>query len=196
MPTGRVLIAWDDGPLVASPTWTAIDQGGSTFPHDFVSGYDTRVGRQTLVAQTDTGTATVYINDRAGLFDDRNLSSPYHGKLSGRQIMLQLFNPVTNVWEPQFRGLIDDWRYDIDGSAVDANKAPINASIQIECVDIFDYLNGYGLTPGLDGITPPAGAEDQVYYAPTSGTVKDRIVEILTDANIDPAMYGSSRRAT
>src|SRR4051812_12759263 len=129
MATGRVNIAFDDGPLVASPTWTRIDdQTGATFPLNFVAGYDITSGRQSLLSQTDTGTATVYINDRAGLFDDRNLSSPYRGKLSGRQILLQLYDPVRAEWEEQFRGLIDDYDYDIDGTAVDANGDPINAS--------------------------------------------------------------------
>lgn len=185
---GRVNIAFDDGPLVAAPTWTRLDDN-NVFPEGFVAGYDIHVGRQTLISQTDTGTATVYINDRSGLLDDRNNSSPYQGKLSGRQILLQLYNPVTATWEEQFRGLIEDYRYDIDGSAVDASGDPINASIQIECVDVFDYLNGYGLTPGLDGVTPPAGSEDTVYYAATSGTVDDRIIEILADVGIDPSMY-------
>ncbi len=190
IPAGRVLIAWDDGPLVAEPTWTPIDQGGSTFPHDFVSGYDTRSGRQTLISQTETGTATVYVKDRSGLFDDRNGSSPFQGKLSGRQIMLQLYNPVDAAWEPQFRGLIDDYRYTMDGSAVGADGNPVVADIEIDCVDMFDYLNGYLLTPGLDGDSAPAGSEDSVYY-PASGVgdfVGDRILEILTDANIDPSM--------
>ena len=192
IPDGRVLIAWDDGPLVANPTWTPIDQGGSTFPYHFVSGYDTHSGRQTLISQTETGTATVYVNDREGLFDDRNGSSPFQGKLSGRQIMLQLYNPVDATWEPQFRGLIDDYRYTMDGSAVGADGQPVNASIEIDCVDVFDYLNGYGLTPGVDGTTPPKGAEDSVYFASNVGvggnTVEDRILEILGNANIDPAM--------
>ncbi len=187
---GRVLIAWDDGPLEPTPTWTVIDQGTSPFPDNFVSGYDTRSGRQTLISQTETGTATVYVNDREGLFDDRNGSSPYQGKLSGRQIMLQLYNPVSAAWEPQFRGIIDNYRYTMDGTAVGADGNPVNASIEIDCVDVFDYLNGYGLTPGLDGDTAPAGSEDSVYY-PASGVgdfVGDRILEILTDANIDPTM--------
>jgi hypothetical protein len=103
--------------------------------------------------------------------------------------MLQLYDPVATTWEPQFRGLINDYSYTIDGSASDANGDPINASIQIEAVDMFDYLNGYGLTPGLAGVTPPAGAEDGVYYAATAGTVDDRIIEILTDAGIDSTRY-------
>src|SRR5581483_5443492 len=81
------------------------------------------------------------------------------------------------------------YSYDIDGSAVNADGQPINASIQLECVDIFDYLNGYGLTPGLDGVLGPPGTENTIFYAATSGSVDDRIIEILTDTGIDPAMY-------
>ncbi len=186
--TGRVAIAFDDGPLEPNPTWTVLDQGGA-FPYNFVASYDIRVGRQTLLSQTDTGTATVTLYDRTGLFDPRNVSSPYYGKLDGRQIVLQLYNPVTTTWEPQFRGLIDDIEWDVDGSAVNASGEPVNETVTLSCVDIFDYLAGYGLTPGLDGVTPPAGAEDGVYYAATAGSVDDRIIEILTDANIDPTMY-------
>jgi PKD repeat protein len=187
---GRVLIAFDDGPLVADPAWTRIDGGDAPFPDNFVSGYDVQYGRQTLLSQTDTGTATVYINDyKEALFDPRNVSSPYHGKLDGRQIRLQLWDPVAMAWEDQFRGLIDDITWDIDGSAVGADGEPINASIQLDCVDMFDFLAGYGLTPGLDGVTPPAGAEDGVYYAATVAGVDDRFIEILADVGIDPSRY-------
>lgn len=183
MPTGRVLIAFNDGPLTAAPTWTRIDD-----TPNLVAAIDINVGRQTLVAQTDTGTATVYLNDLTGLFDPRNGSSPYFGKLDGRQILLQLYDPVGAVWQQQFRGLIDDYGYTIDPNS-DKNGNPIVANIQIDCVDIFDYLAGYGLTPGLDGVTAPVGAENTVYYAATSGTVDGRIIEVLTDAGIDSTRY-------
>ncbi len=191
---GRVLIAFDDGPLEPSPTFTAIDQAGA-FPDQFVSGYDTANGRQTLISQTDTGTATVYINDHElGLFDPRNASSPYFGKLDGRQIMLQLYNPVTALWEQQFQGWIDEASYDIDGSAVNPAGEPVNASIQLNCVDVFDFLNGFGLTPGLAGDAPPPGYEDGVYYS--EGHVDDRQIEILTDVGIDSTRYGSPSLAS
>lgn len=190
VPEGRVFIAFDDLPLEPSPTWTRLDAPGGDFPDQFVSGYDVKAGRQTLLQQTDTGTATVYINDHQyGLFDERNVSSPYHNKLSGKQILLQLWNPVTSTWESQFRGLLNDTSYDIDGSAVNAAGQPINASIQLACVDMFDYLAGFGLTPGLAGVKPPVGGADGVWYAETTGGVHDRIVEILADAAIDPTMY-------
>ena len=197
-PGRRVGVAFDlgdtEGPFKPHPVWTYLDDA-SVFPAQFVSGYDIHVGRQTLLSQTDTGTATVYVNDRAGLFDGRNgpsapNPSPYYGNLSGKQIRLQLWNPVTLVWEPQFRGWIDNYSYDID-AATDAQGNSINASVQLECVDMFDYLNGFGLTPGLAGQTPtPAGMEDGVYYAPTGGSVQDRLIEILTDADIPPEMRG------
>jgi hypothetical protein len=152
-----------------------------------VSGYDITSGRQTLLAQTDTGSATVYINDHvSALFDPRNASSPYFGKLDGRQILLQLYDPIAAAWESQFRGFIDNVSYDIDATASDENGDPINASIQLECVDIFDFLAGFGLTPGLAGVLPtPGGMEDGVYYAQTTGTNDDRIIEILADVGID-----------
>ncbi len=184
---GRVLIAFDDGPLEPFPTWTRLDAPGGDFPDQFVSGFDTQNGKQTLLAQTGTGTGTVYINDhKYALFDPRNTSSPYYGKLDGKQIMLQLFDPVREDWEPQFRGLIDSVSYAMNNTAVNGNGEPINASIQIDAVDQFDYLAGFGLTPGLAGDRPPNGGEDGVWYALTTGagTVSVRMLQILGDAMI------------
>lgn len=191
MPDGRVLIAFDDGPLEPNPTWTRIDAPGGDFPDQFVAGFDTKNGKQTLLSVTETGTGTVYINDhKYGLFDPRNTSSPYYEKLDGKQILLQLYDPVRDVWEPQFKGRIDNASYDIDGSAVNANGEPVNASIQLDCVDMFDYLAGFGLTPGLAGDRPPVGGDDGVWYAPTTDTVFVRILQILADAGItDDSQY-------
>jgi hypothetical protein len=191
---GRVLIAFDDGPHEPSPTFVAIDQGGD-FPDQFCGGYDTKSGKQTLLSQTETGTATVYINDHEdGPFDPRNVSSPYFGKLDGRQILLQLYNPVTTVWESQFQGWIDYMTWDVDGSSVDAAGDPVNVRIQLECVDIFEELNRFGLTPGLAGDVPPSGMEDGVYYA--EAHVDDRQIQILADVGIDSTRYGSPSLAS
>lgn len=173
-----MLIAYDDGPLEPNPTWTRIDD-----TDNLVSGYDFQVGRQTLIAQTDTGTATVYLNDRTGDFDPRT------SDLAGLQIALQLWNPVTATWEPQFRGHIDEVTADVN-PATDQNGKLILANVQLNCVDIFDYLAGYGLTPGLDGVVPPpAGSEGTIWYAETAGTIDDRVIEVMTDVGIDVLMY-------
>lgn len=181
MPDGRVLIAFDDGPLEPSPTWTRIDD-----TDNLVAGLDIHRGRQTEFMRTDTGTATVYLNDTTGLFDPANVGSPYFGLLDGRQIMLQIWNPVTATWVPQFRGHLNDYGYDLS-PATGVDGKPLVANIQVDCVDIFDYLGGYQVQPGIDGTTPPAGSERIVFYEDTVGTVDDRIIECLTDAGIDYA---------
>lgn len=185
MPDGRLLIAFDDGPLEPSPTWTRIDNLAS----GLISGMDIRRGKQTLQARTDTGTMSVFVNDRDGRFDPNNASSPFFGKLDGKQILCQVFDPTTSTWEPQFRGTIDNYSYDIN-DAYGVDGKPIVANVQIDCVDLFDFLGGFGLTPGIDGDLPtPSGSEGTVYFAATAGTVDDRIIQILTLVGIDSTMW-------
>jgi hypothetical protein len=186
MPDGRVLIAPEDGPLEPNPTWVRADAPGGDFPDQFVSGFDLSNGKQTLLAATDTGTATVYCNDHDyGLFDPRNASSPYYQELDNKQIMLQLFDPVLETWETQFRGNIDAAHYVLDNTAVNNLGEPINCNIQLACSDRFGYLAGFGLTPGLAGDRPPQGGADGIWYAPTTDEVFVRIIQILADAQID-----------
>lgn len=168
-----------------------MDAPGGDFPDSFVGGYDLKNGRQTLMSQTDTGTATVYCNDQKhGLLDPRNTSSPLYQKLDGKQILLQLFDPVLEVWEEQFRGLIDSTGYVI-GPDTSAQGIPINANVTINCVDMFDYLAGFGLTPGLAGDRPPKGGENGVWYAQQAADalVWDRIIQILTDCGVPTERY-------
>ncbi len=183
---GRVLIAPDDGPLEPNPTWTRIDAPSADIPDQLVSGIDLKTGRQTLLSTTDAGTANVYIADhRKALFEpDTGLFGP----LDGKQILLQLYDPVLNVWEEQYRGVIDVAGYVI-GPDTNAQGIPVNAAVSLNCVDAFDYLAGFGLTPGLAGDRPPAGGDNGVWYAPTAGEVHDRIVQILTDALIDSTRF-------
>ncbi len=189
---GRVLIAPDDDPLDPTPTWVRIDAPNDPWdiPDQFVAGYDTTNGKQTLLSQTGTGTATVFINDhKLGPFDSRNTGSPWYGKLDGKQILLQLYDPVVEAWEPQFQGLIDNVSYVLDRTAVNPLGQPLNASLQLSCVDQFDYLAGFGLTPGLAGDRPPNGGDDGVWYAPTTDEVFVRIIQILADVGIDESRY-------
>ena len=189
---GRVLIAFNDTPLEPNPVWARIDD-----TNNLVSGYDIQTGKQTELDRTDTGTATIYINDTTGLFDPLNTGSPYFGKLVGKQILLQLWNPVTSEWVQEWRGKIRDYGYAIF-PVLGGDGKPILANIQVDCVDIFDYLGGYGLQPGLDGTTPPAGSEGIVFYKDTleadlldslGATVNRRIIEGLTDAGIDSTRW-------
>lgn len=177
MPDGRVLVALSDGPLAASPTWTRLDD-----TDNLIAQIEISTGRQTELDRTDTGTCTVSFNDTArteALFDPANTLSPLYGSLDGAQILIQAYNPVTGIWEPQFRGHIDQAGYDIPGS-----QAVTRGSL--ECVDILDYLAGCQMAPGLFGVTGPGGT---IVYAETAGTIDDRFIEALTDAGIDSSMY-------
>lgn len=181
---GRVLVAPDDAPLEPNPTWVRLDAPSGDIPDQLIAGYDFKSGKQTFLSQVDAGTATVYISDhRAALFDPRNTMADFNA-LDGKQVMLQLYDPVLDVWEQQFRGTIDVAGYVI-GPDTNAQGIPINAAVSLNCVDRFDYCAGFGLTPGLAGDRPPTpSADDGVWYAPTSGEVHDRIIQILADMHI------------
>jgi hypothetical protein len=59
-----------------------------------VAGYQIDRGRAYEFDRTDTGKATVTINDREGVLDPRNSTSPYFGLLEPLlQIQIELLNP-------------------------------------------------------------------------------------------------------
>lgn len=178
MPDGRVLIAFDDTALEESPTWERID----TDDHQtsVVAGIEIRRGRQTEFDQTEASTAVVSINDRSGLFDPDNASSPYFGELDGKQILLQAYNPVTATWVPQWRGHIDeyDWTH---------RPSQFVSDVQINCTDLFDYLGGVKMIPGLFGDSPPSGYSGIVFYEETD--FQTRVTQLLTDAGLPAGMF-------
>src|SRR5262249_53423562 len=94
-PAGRFCIAftnqtmeWDEA------VWTRIDD----YPN-LVTSYQIDRGRQYELDRTDTGRATVAINDTDGVFDPRNLTSPFWGKIRPLlQARIGRRNPVTGEW--------------------------------------------------------------------------------------------------
>ena len=171
-----VSIAFDDTMFVASPTWTRIDSEAS-----LVASIEIRRGRQDEFERTDTGTATIILNDTEGLFDPTNVGSPYYGNLDSKPIAIAIRNPVTDEWFPLFRGVIDEYGYDLHPSQLVTQTA-------IQCVDALDYFAGFELAPGLAGDTPPAGSERYVFYEDTAGLVDDRIFQVLGDASWPTAL--------
>jgi hypothetical protein len=166
---GRVLIATSAGPLQAEPSWTRYDN--ITLCRNY--GFDSFAGRQSELDTTDTGSANVYFHDQNRTLDASNLV--------GCQIMLQLYNPYLGTWHPRWRGHIDDINYDL----VNVPGAPL-ADTGISCVGIFDYLGGVKMLPGIFGDALPAGMVGVVFYE--DERVDDRIIALLTDANLDPEM--------
>jgi hypothetical protein len=165
---GRVLIASSGGPLTAEPSWSRYDNLSACR----CFGFDWNRGRQSEFDQTNTGTARVYFHDRDGTF------SP--DTFIGSQIMLQLFNPVSEAWQPVFRGHIDDIHN------TPSPGAPTLTDLQVDCVDILDYLAGVKVVPGVFGDTPPPKMAGIVFYE--DGPVNDRINDLGTDAGLAPSM--------
>lgn len=165
MPDGRVLIALTDGPLEAAPTWTRFDDNANCR----CAGFDIQRGRQSEFDVTETGRATVYFRDRNQTTNDVDLV--------GRQIVLQVYNPVDAEWVPQFRGHIDNITFDVSPSGV-------KSEVQFQCVDIFDYLGSVRFL--LDGSFGDSTAQDSVGYA--AGPADDRANDLLANAGIATSM--------
>ena len=162
------MIATSDGPLVAEPTWTRYDNLSACR----CNGYDWQRGRQSELDQTNTGTARVYFHDRNDTFGDESLI--------GKQIMLQLYDPVLAAWEPVFRGHVDD----IHGEP--SPHVP-STNVTVECVDIFDYLGGVKMVVGVFGDVAPAGMTGVVFYE--DGPVDGRMDDLASDAGLAASMY-------
>jgi hypothetical protein len=169
-----VCIAFADGPLAATPTWTRIDDDTGLR----VSEISIRQGRQTELDQTETSTATVTLNDRAGVFNPYNGSSPYYGEIDGKQISINIQNPVTSVWHEQFRGVIDDYSYDFPGSPAEVVR------VRIDCVGVFDYLAGVEMLPGAFGDTPPVGDTTGIVFY-EDGPIQTRLDQLAADAGLN-----------
>lgn len=172
----RVLIAPSAGPFDDTQDWVPLDD-----VDNLVSRIEIHRGRQTELDQTDTSTATIFINDTDGSFDP---DSPAYGTIDGKQIRINLQNPVTGNWVQQWQGWIHDITYDLHPAT--ENGISILSNVQIECVDLFEYLARVEMIPGVFGDPAPDAAEGTVFYE--NGPVDDRIVSLLTDADVPSFM--------
>jgi hypothetical protein len=161
---GRVLFATSGGPLTAEPSWARKDNLGSTCR---CYGFDYDRGRQSEFDVTNTGTARIYFHDMAGTFADEDWI--------GFQVMLQLYDPVTAAWQPVFRGHIDDIHNEPHPNA------PTLTNVQIDCVDLFDYLGSVKMVVGTMGDTLTT-QDGIVFYEDEN--VDDRLVKLATDAGL------------
>lgn len=160
MPDGRVLIATSGNPWAASPSWTRFDE----LSNCRCPGFDVVSGRSNIFELTDVGTATVHFADRARVLDTDSLV--------GRGIMLQIRNPVTGVWRPTWRGVIDEPTFDVYPMT-----AGLVSTVQLRCVDMFAYLGRVEMIPGHFGHPPNHGFEGSITFG--EQRVDDRIRTIL-----------------
>lgn len=122
-PTPIVEIAFSDGPLVASPTWTdvtsdvrsmSIDRGRTTDWNNFV------------------GMAEVVLNNRSRKYDPFYTSGPYYGQLTPRR-QIRIRATYSGTTYDVFRGFISGW----PPSWTDAGG---DSTVTLSCFDLMQLL--------------------------------------------------------
>ena len=122
-PTPKVYIAFDDGPYVASPTWTDVSA--------YVFSADVNRGRSDDYSNV-VGTAYVVLNNNTRLFDPFNTAGTYYGKLlPRRQIKIEATSNSTTF--SVFRGYIAAW-------PAQFNDAGKTGTVSLECFDALALL--------------------------------------------------------
>jgi len=126
-PTLIVQVAFDDGALVASPTWTTI------------AARSVRVsrGRSDETQRFGPGTATVVVPNKDRLFDPNYTAGTYFGKLLPmRQLRIRAtWNAVTY---DIFRGHVEGWPQTY-------NESNRDAYVELVANDALTYLNNVDL---------------------------------------------------
>lgn len=173
-----ICIAFDDGPLVAQPTWTRIDGD----PYNLGYTFAINRGRNNETEETGTGTCSISIHDPDGLLDPTNTTSPFYGKIKPRlQAAVARWSPTTETWSTRFRGYVSRLIYEMPISGI--------AEVTLELADAFDFFADIAMMPGDHGDTPPAASTGDIYFAggstiPAQNVFKhvdQRIIQALDD---------------
>lgn len=126
-PTPIVQIAFDDGPYVASPTWTDVTS--------YVRSMSINRGRSDDWGDLN-GNATVVLNNRTRLFDPFYTSGTYYGKLlPRRQIRIRAETTELGVTTTHdvFRGFVD-------GFNPEWTDAGTDSTVTLSCFDALQLL--------------------------------------------------------
>ena len=123
-PTTKVEIAFDDGPYVASPTWTDVTT--------YVRQVNTRRGRNDDWQNFDTGTATVLLDNRTRIFDPTYTAGTYYGKLLPRR-QIRITGTNASVDYIIFRGYVSGWPIEI-------TEAGFDSTVSLDCFDALGLL--------------------------------------------------------
>ncbi len=123
-PTTTVSIAFDDGPYVASPTFTDVTS--------YVRQINIQRGRTDELSNFESGNATVVLDNRSRIFDPFYTAGTYYGKLlPRRQIRIEATVGVTTY--PVFRGFIEGW-------PVSITDAGFDTTVTVQCFDALGLL--------------------------------------------------------
>ncbi len=153
-----------DDPSVPSLTYTG---SGATAKSHMVSNWTTDRGRSYELDKTQSGTATVTLQDTSGIFDPTNPASPYAnfiGPMKRATINVQVpgTNPVQ--WADVFTGYLESYDWVVD-------QAQKIMTVTLHLVDGFEPLTRAEVVPDGTGTTTYAAQQ-----------VDDRIFALLADA--------------
>lgn len=125
--TLTVEVAFGDGPLVATPTWTDITA--------YVMAVETRRGRNNELDRFDAGTARILARNLDRRFDPLHTASPYYPNvLPLRQVRISATDSGGTA-RRLFRGVVQPragWTFDYDN--------PNGARVTITCTDLLGVL--------------------------------------------------------
>ena len=129
--TLTIEIAFDSDPFDSSQSWTDVSA--------YVRGFSISRGRQHDLAEYQTGTATVTLDNLDDRFNPLNSSSPYWDSANNkskitpfRQVRLKATKSASTY--TIFRGFIQAYPESFGGQGVDS-------SVRIRCVDAFKIFN-------------------------------------------------------
>ena len=122
-PVPKVEIAFDDGPYVASPTWTDITV--------YVRSLNTDRGRSDDWGNF-YGSASVVLDNRTRLFDPFYTSGTYYGKLLPRR-QIRITATYGGTSYPVFRGFVAGW-------PPTWTNAGMDSTVTISCMDAMGLL--------------------------------------------------------
>jgi hypothetical protein len=123
-PTTQIYIAFNDGPYVASPTWTEVTT--------YVRQINIQRGRQDEQSDFESGNATVVLDNRSRIFDPFYTSGTYYGKLLPRR-QIKIEATISSVVYPVFRGFIEGWPVSITDAGYDT-------TVTVQCFDALGLL--------------------------------------------------------
>jgi hypothetical protein len=123
-PTTKIEIAFNDGPYVASPTWTDVTTD--------VRSLSVKRGRTDDYLQFPTGSATVVLSNRTEKYNPLNTAGVYYGKLLPRR-QIQVTAYAVGGYQSVFRGYISGW-------PVSWTQGGLDSTVTIQCFDMLGLL--------------------------------------------------------
>ena len=174
-PTPKVSIAFDDGPYVASPTWTDITS--------YVYSADVSRGRADDYSQF-IGTAQVVLNNNSRLFDPFYTSGTYYGKLLPRR-QIKIEGVSNSVTYAVFRGFVD-------GFPAAWDQAGKFATTTLSCFDGLSLLSQELLPDYVYDYTKALSPTN--YWRANDGQASTTITDVVGKLSMTPGSTSANYR--